>query len=202
MKRGLKRIAICVALALPPGALLLNSCGDHTPPSTFNSADVMFLQMMVPHHGQGVRIARLARDRAARPDVRTLAAAIETTQISEIKSMAGWLRSWRRPPTAPAGSHTAHGGMSMTSEAAIERLGTTTGTPFERDFLNMLIAHQDDALQMARREIAAGTNPEAKNLADRVARSRAAQITQMLTLLRHQPRQRGRDWAEAARARP
>ncbi|KAB2339647.1 DUF305 domain-containing protein [Actinomadura rudentiformis] len=188
MKRGLKRIAICVALALPPGALLLNSCGDHTPPGTFNSADVMFLQMMVPHHGQGVRIARLARDRAARPDVRpdvrTLAAAIETTQISEIRSMAGWLRSWRRPPTAPAGSHSAHGGMPMTSEAAIEHLGKTTGAAFERDFLNMLIAHQDDALQMARREVAAGTNPEAKGLADRVARSRAAQIDQMLTLLR------------------
>ncbi|MFG2000901.1 DUF305 domain-containing protein [Spirillospora sp. NPDC048911] len=184
MKRSFKTIALCVALAVPPGALLLNGRGDHTPPGTFNSTDVMFLQMMVPHHGQGVRIARLARERAARPGVRTLAAAIETTQVSEIRSMAGWLRSWRRPPTAPAGSHSAHGGMPMTSEAAIDRLSETTGAPFERTFLNLLIAHQDDALQLARREVAAGTNPEAKALADRVARSRQAQITQMLTLLR------------------
>ncbi|GAA2610271.1 DUF305 domain-containing protein [Actinomadura fulvescens] len=184
MKRGLKRLAICMALALPPSLFLVNGCRDDPPPGTFNSADVMFLQMMVPHHGQGVRIARLAHDRAARPEVRTLAAAIETTQISEIKTMAGWLRSWRRPPTAPAGSHTAHGGMPVTSEAAIERLGETTGAPFERTFLNMLIAHQDDALQLARREAATGTNPQAKDLADRVARSRSAQITQMLTLLR------------------
>ncbi|MEU5879064.1 DUF305 domain-containing protein [Spirillospora sp. NPDC047279] len=160
--------------------LLLTGCGGTEP----ESPDVMFLQMMVPHHGQGVRIARLARDRPVRPEVRTLAAAIETTQISEITSMAAQLRAWRRPPTAPAGSHGAHGGMPVTPETLLTKLAETKGPAFERDLLNTLIAHQDDALQMARREAATGTDAGTRALATRFTRSRQAQITRMLALLR------------------
>ncbi len=161
---------------------MLAGCGGEKS-GDFNDEDVMFLQMMVVHHGQGVRIARLADERAARSDVRTLASAIEATQINEITTMARWLRNWRRPPTAPPGGHTAHGGMPATPEKEIKTLEKAHGTAFERRFLNTLIAHQDDAVQLARAEVAAGTNPSARDLADRVVRSRTAQIQQMRGLL-------------------
>jgi uncharacterized protein (DUF305 family) len=166
-------------------ALILAGCASsgRTPNGTFNNDDVMFLQMMIPHHGQGVRIARLAEKRAVRPDVTTLAAAIDTTQVSEIKTMAGWLRGWHRPPTAPAHSHASHGGMPMTREDEIGKLGAKTGPGFERGFLDMMIAHQDDALQLARREVSVGADPQVRALAERVIRSRTAEIDQMLRLL-------------------
>jgi uncharacterized protein (DUF305 family) len=152
-------------------------------PSAPNDADVMFAQMMVAHHGQGIEIAKLAVTRAGHPDVKTLAAAIETTQTAERRTMAGWLRAWGKPPTAGAGAHAAHGGMPGTSNIEIRSVKAKSGDDFDRAFLNMLIAHQDDAIQMARSETAGGAHAEAKAMADRIDKSRSAQITQMLAML-------------------
>jgi uncharacterized protein (DUF305 family) len=149
----------------------------------FNDTDVMFLQMMVPHHGQGLTIVRLAKTKATSAEVRTLAAAIESTQAAEIETMSGWLRAWRQPGTANADAHAAHGGMPGTTAAEIYALKRTAGADFERRFLNMLIAHQDDAIQLARMEVSTGINQGARDLAQQIDRSRSAQIEQMLKLL-------------------
>lgn len=173
------------------GLLLLAGCAAQPPaPSPapeastgFNQNDVMFLQMMVPHTEQGLTIVRLARDRASRDEVRLLAAAIESTQTDEKTTMSERLRDWRQPPTAPLDSHSEHGGMPAITDREIARLRTITGPDFDRRFLNVLIAHQDDAIQLARVETATGSDQGAKALADRVDRSRSAQIRQMLDFL-------------------
>jgi uncharacterized protein (DUF305 family) len=73
--------------------------------------------------------------------------------------------------------------MPGTSAEEIAVLEKAAGAAFERAFLNMLIAHQDDAIQLARAEVASGSNAEAKALASRIDKSRSAQIAQMLTML-------------------
>lgn len=149
----------------------------------FNASDVMFLQMMLPHQEQGVKLVRLAERHRVRPEVRTLAAAIETTEVAEARQMQGQLRSWRRPLRADPGAHAAHGGMPQTTEAELTALAKTPPDRFERAFLNLLIAHQDDAVQMARLETGKGRDAWTKRLAQRVERSRSAQIDQMLAFL-------------------
>jgi uncharacterized protein (DUF305 family) len=183
----MRRTALLAALT----ALALTGCvnppAQPTPPAPaptgFNETDVMFLQMMVPHHQQGIAIVRLAAERAGRPEVATLAAAIDSTQASEVEEMARWLQTWSQPATAEPAAHAAHGGMPGTTEAEIAQLRAVTGAAFERAFLNMLIAHQDDAVQLARREVAGGINTPARDLARRIEVSRTAQISQMLALL-------------------
>ncbi|SEG94829.1 Uncharacterized conserved protein, DUF305 family [Thermomonospora echinospora] len=192
MKRGPAKYA-AAALLTVCALLLFAGCAGALRPGAepspdpggpgFNGTDVMFLQMMLPHHGQGVRIVRLAEGRAVRPEVRTLAAAIEATQLTEITTMAGWLRAWRRPPRAPRHAHAAHGGLPETSESEIAALARATGPAFERAFLNTLIAHQDDAVQLARMQLADGIDPRVRDLARRMERSRSAQIKQMLLFL-------------------
>jgi uncharacterized protein (DUF305 family) len=120
--------------------------------------------------------------------VATLAAAIETTQLSEIQRMAARLRAWKRPQTASAHEHAAHGGMPETTNAELKTLARTPAGHFEREFLNLLIAHQDDAVQLARMETGGGQDPWTRRLAANVDRSRSAQITQMLALLGAPPR--------------
>ncbi|XRQ12215.1 DUF305 domain-containing protein [Actinomadura welshii] len=150
----------------------------------FNATDVMFLQMMLPHQEQGVRLVRLARRHPVRPEVRTLAAAIETTQVAEAQRMQERLRGWRRPLRAAAHERAAHGGMPATTDAELLVLERTPADRFEREFLNLLIGHQDDAVQMARLEIGQGEDAWTRRLAGRVERSRSAQITRMLAMLR------------------
>jgi uncharacterized protein (DUF305 family) len=194
----LKRIALIVA-----GALLLAGCGSGSGgaaaesagvpaspvasapplPDGVNATDVMFVQMMLPHHRQGLQLVRLAKDRAAREEVKVLAAAIETTQSAEAEMMAGWLRAWKEPETTTdPHAHDAHGGVPETSQAEIAALQKATGATFERTFLDTMIAHQDDAVQMARLEVGGGADKQARDFATRVDLSRSAQIQQMLKL--------------------
>ncbi|AWS46250.1 DUF305 domain-containing protein [Streptosporangium sp. 'caverna'] len=149
----------------------------------FNPADVMFLQMMAPHNNQGVELARLAADRATRQEVKTLAAAIAATQETEAASMSAWLSEWKQPATAAPDEHAAHGGMPGASEKEIAAVANAAPADFEEKLLNMMIAEQDDAIQMARVETATGLNPQVKELAGRIDASRTAQIKQMLALL-------------------
>jgi uncharacterized protein (DUF305 family) len=151
----------------------------------------MFLQMMVPHQGQGVRLVRMARGRPVRPEVATLAAAIETTQLSEIQIMAARLRAWKRPQNAPAHGHAAHGGIPETTDVELKALARAPAGRFEHEFLNLLIAHQDDAVQLARMETSGGQDPWTRRLAVNVDRSRSAQITRMLALLGPTPTSTG-----------
>ena len=184
--------------AVLAGLLLLAGCGtpftattggaESAPPlpGNFNDTDVMFLQMMVPGHEQGVQLARLAVQRATEPDVRDLAAAVEATQQDELADMTGWLRAWRQPVAADRDphAHLGHGGMHATDPAFIETLRRTPAGPeFDRDFLNLLTGQQHGAVELARMETGAGKDSGALDLAERIVASRTAQIRQMARLL-------------------
>ncbi|MGC5010806.1 DUF305 domain-containing protein [Streptosporangium sp. DT93] len=148
----------------------------------FNAQDVMFLQMMVPHNAQVVGLVRLVREREVRPEVRELAEAIGVTQERESASMSALLAGWGQPATAQDDEHAAHGGMPGVSEEEIEALTAAPAAEFERRFLDMMIAQQDDASQMARVEVATGLHSQVTEMAGRVDVSRGAQIARMLVL--------------------
>src|SRR5581483_10813495 len=120
----------------PVGRGGTTSAAAATPATGFNATDVMFLQMMVPHLEQGRQIAALARTHPTRRDVAMLAAAIESTQATEIETMSGWLRTWGQPASASADAHAAHGGGPATSPEEIAVVAGTSGADFERAFLN------------------------------------------------------------------
>ncbi|WP_052422377.1 DUF305 domain-containing protein [Nonomuraea candida] len=164
------------------GLLLAAACGQAEPESPVNADDVMFVQMMVQHHRQGIEIARVGTSRAKNPEVKTLTAAIASTQQSEVEMMLRWLHSWDQPLTPPTGAHDHHGGMPETDVKRIQALRESKN--FEYDLLNLLIAHQDDAAQMAAAEVAGGANPAVQQWASQVQSSRKGQIEMMLDLLK------------------
>ncbi|QFG27002.1 DUF305 domain-containing protein [Actinomadura sp. WMMB 499] len=177
--------------------LLMTACGGGeangkpvsaaTPAAKHNDGDVMFLQMMIAHHRQGLEMAGLAAERAPSEEVRVLAAAVKATQTEEAERMIAWLQAWSKPLEAghghAHGPHAEHGAAPATGAEEIESLKRAKGTAFEKAFLNLFIAHQHNAVEMARTELAEGGNPDAKAFAQRVRESRTDQIRQMLGLL-------------------
>lgn len=148
--------------------------------------------MMLEQHGQAAAVLRLAATRATRSDVRTLAAAIEATQRTETQTMTDWLRRWGRPLTADPRAHRAHdvhdahGGYDVlrgTTPADVDLLASTGPEDFDRTLLNILVAHQHNAVELARMQRAGGTHPGVTRFAALVDRSRTAQIEHLLTLL-------------------
>ncbi|TMR99079.1 DUF305 domain-containing protein [Nonomuraea basaltis] len=173
------RRLVAVALGL---LLLISGCGQSQAEAPVNADDVMFVQMMVQHHRHGIEIAKVGTARAAMPEIKTLTAAIESTQQSEVEMMLRWLHSWDQPLTAPTGAHDHHGGMAQTDVKRIQALKKSKS--LERDLLNLLIAHQDDAVQMAGTEVYSGANPTVKEWARQVQVSRKGQIDLMTNLLK------------------
>nr|WP_062331455.1 DUF305 domain-containing protein [Herbidospora sakaeratensis] len=170
----MKRLAIVLALVA--------GCSSPAEPA-FNAADVMFLQMMIPHHEQGIQMATIAEERAARPEVRALASAIRAVQSDEAKTMTTRLTRWEQPMEAPPGSHDAHGGLHETRPSDILSLEKAPADQFDVNFLNLLAGHQHNAVDMARTEVKTGLDASTKDLAKRIEESRGAQIQEMLRLL-------------------
>ncbi|EFC86130.1 DUF305 domain-containing protein [Parafrankia sp. EUN1f] len=189
-----------VALAL---TAMLAACGGDSTPATpasttagsdgdvsasdHNDADVMFAQMMIPHHQQAVRMAELAPGRAADPAVLTLAQQVGTAQAPEIETMTGWLETWGQP-TAMSGAG-GHGGghgtsdMGMMSEDDMAALQRASGPDFDRRFLEMMIRHHGGAIEMARTEQRDGRFPDAVALARTIESTQAAEVETMKRLL-------------------
>lgn len=55
--------------------------------ATGRDAEQLFLRLMIAHHQGGVTMAKAALQQASRPEVRTLAAAIDTAQSAEIDQL-------------------------------------------------------------------------------------------------------------------
>mgnify|MGYP000279389779 CR=1 FL=1 len=58
---------------------------------TLSDADIMFLQMMIPHHQQAVDMSTLAETRTTNPEILALAKQIKDAQPPEIAQMNTWI---------------------------------------------------------------------------------------------------------------
>lgn len=64
--------------------------------ATGKDFDLMFLEMMTPHHQGAVIMAKEALTKAEHPEIKTLANQIIKEQESEIKMMADWKAKWSK----------------------------------------------------------------------------------------------------------
>ncbi|XVQ07584.1 DUF305 domain-containing protein [Spirillospora sp. CA-255316] len=155
-----------------------------------NEQDVMFAQMMIPHHQQALEMARQAETKATMPEVKKLAADIEKAQDPEIKQMTAWLKSWGASVPSPGMSGMDHGGMDhggmegMMSEQDMEKLGKLSGMAYDKAFLEMMIKHHQGAVSMAKKEQASGQFPAAKAMAGSIITSQNAEIATMQGMLK------------------
>jgi uncharacterized protein (DUF305 family) len=56
--------------------------------------DLRFINMMIPHHQGAVEMANQAAERSDRPEIKTLAENIITSQQQEIDEMMQWRKEW------------------------------------------------------------------------------------------------------------
>lgn len=155
------------------------------------AADVRFMQNMIGHHAQALDMTALVAARTTRPEMRLLAERIAVSQKDEINLMRRWLQS--RGEEAPDPSAHAHHGAShsmlmpgMLTPEQLEALAKTTGSDFDRLFLEDMIRHHEGALTMVSELF--GTNGAAQEsetyrFASDVEADQRAEIARMRALL-------------------
>nr|WP_241742893.1 DUF305 domain-containing protein [Arthrobacter bussei] len=162
------------------------------PSAEHNGADVMFAQMMIPHHLQAVEMSGmiLAKD-GIDPQVTGLATTIRNAQGPEAETMTGWLDAWGEPLDPEdgmeghdvgdmGGSATMNG---MMSEDRMAELASAEGPDASCLFLESMTAHHEGAIGMAQNQIDDGRNPEALELTATIVKTQQAEIDEMEQLL-------------------
>jgi len=161
----------------------------------FTDADVHFMSAMIGHHAQALMMTGLAPDRASDPSVHTLAARIRSSQRDEIMIMQQWLRD--RGQEVPEfhvegttlvlhGSH-RHGDMAgMLSDEQLAELERSTGTDFDRLFLQYMIMHHRGVVGMVHTLFStagAGEDPEVFRFASDVQVDQTTEVARMERML-------------------
>lgn len=149
-------------------------------------ADLKYLRMMIPHHAQALEMTALAPDRAEHPSVRALAERIGGSQGSEIDAMRGWLANHGAPPQGHGGhgQHGKHAAMpGMATPQQLAELRDSRGTAFDREFLELMIAHHEGAVAMAGELLTQGLDAEVHAMGQDVLVTQQDEIATMRRLL-------------------
>lgn len=203
----MRKKSLLVAIVLAVAAFTLTACGSNNDDdshgdmpgmgnsgpmsstdgmmSNFNDADVTFATDMITHHRQAVQMAQLAATRAESPEVKDLAARIEAAQAPEIQTMSGWLKDWGHSVPEDMEGMDMSGSMpGMMSMQDMTMLQGLSGAKFDQKFLQMMIAHHQGAIEMARTEQSDGENSDTKALAAQIQQAQTSEITEMQGLLK------------------
>ena len=172
----------------------------------YSAADVDFMQKMIHHHGQAVEMASLVQGRTSSPAIVELAGRINASQADEIAFMQTWLRERGEHAPAPTATmadahaghavagHTAagHGAdhsdmVGMATAAQLTQLKASSRVAFEREFLELMIAHHEGAVTMVTKLLAepgSAYDPVLYRFTSDVTNEQQAEIKRMTALLR------------------
>ncbi|KGA20945.1 hypothetical protein GM51_4725 [freshwater metagenome] len=143
----------------------------------YSADEIMFAQMMIPHHEQAVTMSELALSNTTTAEIVALATAIRDAQAPEIIQMQSWIDG-----KSESHMHDMEMG-GMLSDAELAELAALKGAAFDQMFLTAMIAHHEGALDMVEM-INDSSNSEVKTLAANIVTSQSAEIEAMKALLK------------------
>ena len=154
-----------------------------------NATDRAFVRQMVPHHQMATEMAEMAKTDGEHAKIRRLARKIIKAQSGEIRTLSQIARNLGVTPAEMP----MDGEMSEQTMRDLETLGLTTeqsgmtmdmtelegAEPFDRMFIDMMIAHHQGAIRMARAELDKGKNRRLRAIARAIVRDQKKEIRTM-----------------------
>lgn len=147
--------------------------------SKYSSTDLMFAQMMIPHHQQAVDMGTLAETRSRNPEVKALASKIKAAQAPEIIEMKSWLPN----PSMNMGMNHGMTMEGMLTDSEMLKLANTYGPEFDRLYLAGMIGHHKGAISMVQM-ISDSKNSTVKAFGEKVVTNQSAEIRTMQQLMK------------------
>jgi uncharacterized protein (DUF305 family) len=154
----------------------------------FTVADVRFMQHMIGHHAQALRMVAMLPGHGASEDVVRMAQKIGISQRDEIALMRSWLEERRQTVPDEAQPHAMMMPGMLTAEQ-LAQLDAARGREFDRLFLTFMTRHHEGALQMVRELFqapGAGQDPDLFRFVTDVDADQRDEILMMERLLHSQ----------------
>lgn len=168
------RLKSSIALALI-AVVVLVGCSDADQPAATeagNATDARFVNGMIPHHEGALEMAKLAKTRSERDEIKALSAAILKSQQAEIGQMVAL------QPLLPQNAGTMMSAEAVASMAR-ETEALAIAPDFDREFIADMIPHHEGAITMSRRLQLDGSNEELRALSRSIVSAQSKEIAQM-----------------------
>jgi uncharacterized protein (DUF305 family) len=172
--------AAVVALALAAVA----GCGDDDSDEAATQTDGAFITEMTAHHEAAIEMAEMAQKRADHVQIRRLADGIVAAQSDEIDEMG----TMHEEMFGAALAEDDHGTMGMSAHDMgmdMDMMGLEDAEPFDRAFIDAMIAHHQGAIRMARVELEQGSDSQLHALCNAIIEAQSREIEQMNTWREH-----------------
>lgn len=159
--------------------------------------DLLYIDILIPHHEAAVAMAEIARFRSTRPEVVSLAATIADTQTRELEQLRAWREAWY--PDVPALSETlifagletkasspGRGGAPGLDDLATAGMRSAVADlceapePFDLAFIDHMVEHHTGAVLLSELVAAEAIHPEMAQFARTVVDTQSAEIVTML----------------------
>ena len=157
--------------------------------SSYTQADTEFMQDMIIHHYQAIRMSDLANVSTNNKAILDLAGRIKVSQKDEIEFMQSWLKErneYAPDPSIEHMKHTHHTMIGMASPEQMKQLAASKSTDFDSLFLTLMITHHDGAIEMVeelRDQPGSTYDPVLNEFASDVTNDQAVEIERMNALL-------------------
>lgn len=183
MENTFKLLALTICLAATP---ILPASAHEADTSTQKSSqieqqtsDMQFLNTMVQHHEDGIKMFQMAIEKTKNPDVKAMAEKMAQDQKKEIPELQA-LRNEIGPKAAKAINTNMPGMMPMD----MSKLKTASGVQFDREFISMTIDHHKGAIKMAGMALAKTQRADVKNKAQMIHDKQKDEVTRMEKMLK------------------
>jgi len=170
--------------ASPAGQMPGNMGGmDHSmmqssPNAASAPYDLQFLDTMSGHHQAAIEMARPVETKAQHAELKELARNIIRDQEREISQMKEWRNQWFKDKPQ-AMNMEMPGMMDSMKGMDMKGMNAATGNAFDLMFIDMMTAHHQGAVTMAREALTRAEHPEIKRLAQAIIDAQDKEIAQM-----------------------
>lgn len=143
--------------------------------------DEMYIAEMLAHHEGAISMAETVSASTDRKELLDLAQSIMQTQTQEVVKMQEWQEKWGYEKTM--GGHASHSGMGNEMSGTMMDMGKELeglkGTEFDKKFLELMIEHHQQAVDMSKYASTNAGHQEVKDLAKAIIDAQNIEISQM-----------------------
>lgn len=143
--------------------------------------DETYIAEMLAHHEGAISMSEMVGAGTDRKELLDLAQTIMQTQTQELMKMQEWQAKWGYEKTM--GGHSSHSGMGNEMSGTMMDMGKELeglkGSEFDKKFLELMIEHHQQAVDMSKYANTNAGHQEVKDLAKAIINAQNTEIAQM-----------------------
>lgn len=141
--------------------------------------EAAFLAMMIHHHHDGTKMAKLAPEHGKSAELKKMAAQMLEDQQKEITQMTAWLQQWHKQ--SPQDHKMPEESTKMMAKDMAE-LEAAKGEEFDKLFAKKMAHHHASAIHMAELAGDKAQHAEVKELAAKIAKMQSEEREKLLRM--------------------